>query len=47
MMLNKVKMHYVEQGMKGDELLDVLDVVEDLLKRGVEVRENGTAILYQ
>lgn len=46
MMLNKVEMHYVERGMKGDELLDVLDVVEDLLKRGVEVRENGTAILY-
>lgn len=45
-MLEQVKLYYQNKGIRGDDLLDILDIAEDLIKRDVKLTSNGGAILF-
>jgi len=44
--MEKLKEYYENKGIKGDKLLDILDVAEDLKSYDVTIFENGYATLY-
>ena len=44
--MENLKNYYESKGIKGDELLDILDVLEDLKSYDVTISENGYATLF-
>ena len=44
--MEKLKEYYENKGIKGDKMLDLLDLAEDLMEYNVHISQNGYATLY-